>query len=125
MLRVAPICVPLGEVHVAGASTLQRKNFSVPLQFAAPLIAKSAESFTDTEPVPIDKPPAGMSSPPPVFGVVVSPDTQWPKFPRTKSFSVEVVEVDDRDSEPTLATPPLSRPSKERLMPPSKNSPCR
>src|SRR6266508_2936837 len=106
MLRVAPICVPLGEVHVAGASTLQRKNFSVPLQFAAPLIAKSAESFTDTEPVPIDKPPAGMSSPPPVFGV-------------------EVVEVDERVSEATLAKHSLPRPSKERLMPPSKNSHCR
>src|SRR6266511_3448937 len=70
--KVAPIWVPLGEVQVAGAATLQRKNFSVPFQLAAPLIVKSAESFADTEPVPIDKPPAGMSTPAAVFGVVVS-----------------------------------------------------
>src|SRR5438093_10393695 len=121
MFLVAPICVPLGDVQVAGAATLQRKNFSVPLQFTAPVTVKSAESFTDAEPVPIDRPPTGMSRPAPVFGVVVSPDTQWPKLPRTKSFRVALVESDERVSEATLAKHSLPRPSAERLMPPSKN----
>src|SRR5215217_290095 len=124
MLSVVPICVP-PESHVAGASTLQRKNFSVPVQLLAPTTLRTAASVTDTEPVPIERPPPGMSAPAPVFGVVVRPDWQLPKLPSTKSLSVAVSDCEDRVSASTLAKHSLPSPRSDRLMPASKNSPRR
>jgi hypothetical protein len=46
-------------------------------------------------------------------------DWQLPKLPRTKSFNVAVVDVEERVSEATLEKHSPARPSVERLTPPS------
>jgi hypothetical protein len=55
----------------------------------------------------------------PSAGVVEIVDTHPPKPPRTKSFSVAVVDVEDRVSEATFAKHSLPSPSADRLTPPS------
>src|SRR5438067_1918725 len=52
--------------------------------------------------------------------------TQLPKLPRTKSFSVAVVDVEERVSARKLAKHSLAiLGSRDRLTPASSNSPCR
>ena len=56
-----------------------------------------AESLTETDPVPIEVDPVTLDC------VVTLELPQVPKLPRTKSFSVAVVDVDDRVSDATDA----------------------
>jgi len=119
----APICVPppvQAEKGLPSAVGPQRKNVRVPVQVDAPVMVRVvASSFTETEPVPIDRPPAGMLAPAASLGVVVSPDVQLPKRARMKSFRVAVVEVDERVSAPTVEKHSPERPISDRLMPAS------
>src|SRR5512132_1933565 len=96
----------------------RRWNCTVPDQVVTPVTVTVAESLTETEPVPIEVDPVMLEC-------VSSVAPQVPKVPRTKSFSVAVVEVDERVSDATLAKHRSPRPSAVRLTPPSKNSPCR
>src|SRR5438874_828956 len=97
-----------------------RKKDRVPLQVAAPPTVRLPESLTETEPVPIDRPPPGIEPPLLSLAVVVSPEVQLPKFPSTKLLRVALVEVDDRLSASELAKHSVARPgNSERLMPPS------
>src|SRR4051812_27039393 len=115
----APICVPVAQVSLIVA-TLQRKNLRLPDQLEMPSTVRFAESLTDTLPAePIDRPAAGMLAPAPSFGVVTRVVSHLPKLPRTKSFSVAVVEVDERVSDATLAKHSPARPRVDRLTPPS------
>ena len=50
---------------------------------------------------------------------VVSLAPQTAKLPRTKSFSVAVVDVDERVSDATVEKHSFPRPSSDRLTPPS------
>ena len=115
-----PICVPLpvGQVVALGP---QRKNDTLPLQVVAPPTVIVAESLTDTEPVPMESPPDGIGLPFPSFAVVAIDEVQPPKVASTKSFSVAVVDVEERVSADTVAKHSLATPpgSSDRLMPPS------
>jgi len=117
-----PTAVPPDE-HVPVAIGPQSENCRLPDQFVVPLMTKSAESLTDTEPaVVIGVPVAGtLVVPSASFGVVVTCVSQSPKVPRTKSFNTADVEVEDRVSEATVAKHSLAMPpgSNERLIPPS------
>ena len=55
----------------------------------------------------------------PALGVVVSVAPQTANWPRTKSFRVAVVEVDERVSEAMLEKHSPPRLKADRLMPPS------
>src|SRR5690349_14815435 len=68
-------------------------------------------------------PAAGIAVPAPSAGVVVSELEQLPNVPTMKSFSVAVVDVEERVSDPIDAKHSPERPRVERLMPASKNSP--
>src|SRR4051812_17228420 len=83
----------------------QRKNWSVPVQFCAPVMVRLAESWTDVPGVRL----------PPGVGVVTRPLSHLPNPPRTKSFKVAVVEVDERVSDATLEKHSPPRPSSDRL----------
>ena len=77
MRLVEPTEVPPSS-HSAGESTLHRENATEPAGAAVPpWMSTTAESLTETTPVPIDRPPAGMSAPAPVFGVVTVVDSQF------------------------------------------------
>src|SRR5205814_4046507 len=75
-------------------------------------------SLTETDPLPIDVAPVTLDR-------VVTELPHLPNWPSTKSFSVAVVDVDDRVSAATDAKHLSPRPRADRLIPPSKNSPCR
>ena len=96
----------------------RRWNCTVPFQVVTPGTVTVAESLTETDPVPIEVDPVTLDC-------VVTPLPHVPKPPRMKSFSVAVVDVDDRVSDATDAKHLSPRPSAVRLTPPSKNSPCR
>src|SRR5262245_56432652 len=96
----------------------RRWNCTVPFQVVTPVTVTVAESLTETDPVPIDVDPVMLEC-------VVSSAPQPPKVPRMKSFSVAVVDVDDRVSDDTVAKHLSPSPSAVRLTPPSKNSPFR
>ena len=56
---------------------MHRKNATEPAGVAVPPVRlTTAESFTATTPVPIERPPAGMSAPAPVLGVVTVVEVQ-------------------------------------------------
>src|SRR5262245_56258709 len=90
----------------------RRWNCTVPLHVEIPVTVTVALSLTETDPVPIDVDPVMLEC-----EVVELPHV--PKVPRTKSFSVAVVDVDDRVSDATLAKHRLARPRFVRLTPPS------
>src|SRR6478672_13919828 len=69
-------------------------------------------------------PSSGIASPS-LTGVVVVSAVHSAKLERTKSCRVDVVDVEARVSEATVPKHSPLRPSRERLMPPSKNSPLR
>jgi hypothetical protein len=73
---VDPTLVP-PVVQRPGESTLHRENATEPPGVAVPPVRlTTAESFTATTPVPIERPPAGMLFPAPSFGVVTVVDVQ-------------------------------------------------
>src|SRR5262245_32533831 len=90
----------------------RRWNCTVPPQVAMPSTLTVALSLTGTDPVPID-------ADPPVLSWVVTELTHPPKPPRTKSFNVAVVDVDERVSEATEAKQRSASPRLVRLTPPS------
>src|SRR5439155_10844215 len=96
-----------------------RKKDSVPFQVEMPLTVRLAESLTETEPVPIERPPAGIVPPLPSLAVVTRPDSHLPKELTTKSLSVAVVEVEERVSATMLEKHSPARPRVDRLMPAS------
>src|SRR5262245_12703897 len=98
-----------------------RKNESVPLHVSTlPVTVRSAESVTDTLPVPIETLP-----PDPADGVVTRRESQPPSDPREKSKIVAVSDVDDRVSPMKVLKHSPPRPDVVRLIPPSKNSETR
>src|SRR3954466_1959098 len=108
-----------------------RVNATLPVHVVTPPTVTTAWSRTVTEPVPIET--SGtlllllslMAPPAPVWGVVVMPDEQSPKLPRTKSLRTAVVDCDERVSEATEAKHSPPRLSELRFTPPSYISPWR
>jgi hypothetical protein len=86
----------------------RRWNCTVPDQVEMPVTATVAESLTETDPVPIEVVPVTLDC-------VVTELPHVPKPPRTKSFSVAVVDVDERVSDATEAKHRSPRPSSDRL----------
>src|SRR5215472_15509628 len=86
----------------------RRWNCTVPFQVAMPVTVTVAESLAETDPVPIEVDPV-------ILDCVVTVAPQPPKVPRTKSFSVAVVDVDDRVSDATDAKHLSARPRAVRL----------
>src|SRR5262249_44279014 len=102
-----------------------RLNATFPAQLAAPVTVTVAWSWTSTEPVPMEIEAFVISVPLESCGWVVVAEPQAPKLPSTKLFKTALVEVEARDSASVLAKhSPASPGNAERLMPPSKNSPC-
>src|SRR5829696_421054 len=124
---------PLSQsVFEEASSGPQRWNETVALTDPAPFIPISAWSWTSSEAsdgsVGMFRPPAGIAlgfpfSSRPLTGVVTTPEVHLEKLERTKSARTAVVDVEVRVSEATLPKHWPPRPSRERLMPPSKNSP--
>ena len=69
--------------------------------------------------------PGETSPPAPTLGLVESVASQTANWPRTKSFSTAVVEVEERVSDATDEKHSPPRPSRDRLTPPSYSSPWR
>src|SRR5262249_53067061 len=90
----------------------RRWNCTVPFQVVTPVTVTVAESWTETDPVPIDVDPV-------MLDCVVVPLIHVPNWPRMKSFSVAVVDVDDRVSDATDAKHVSPRPRAVRFTPPS------
>ena len=126
MFWVAPTWVPALVVpsQVAGAASgPHRKNLSVPLQDAIPVTCRSAESLATTEPVPMDRPPAGMAVVPlDCMGVVTMVAPQRPRLPRAKSLSVASTDCDERVLTRKVEKQVSARPRVVRLRPPSYSS---
>src|SRR5262245_56431666 len=100
----------------------QRWNDTVALNDALPVTVISARSWTS---ILASAGSFGISngsliglgfsfSSSPLTGVVLVFDVHSPKFSRTKSFRVAVVDVEERVSEATLAKHSLPRPINER-----------
>src|SRR5262245_52882303 len=87
-------------------------NCTVPDHVVTPVTVTVAESWPVTEPVPMDAEPV-------MLDCDVTEAPQVPNPPRTKSFNVAVVEVDDRVSEATEAKHRSPRPRAVRFTPPS------
>src|SRR5262245_23533671 len=90
----------------------RRWNCTVPPQVGMPVTVTVAESLAETDPVPIEVDPVRLD-----WVVTLLP--QGANAPRMKSFSVAVVDVDERVSDATVAKQRLASPSTERLTPPS------
>src|SRR5258706_2328116 len=115
-------CEPIAVPPVAHVPALgpQREKDTVPLQIKAPPTVTVAESVAETDPAPMERPPAGIGLPLPSFAVVTIEEEQVPKLPSTKLLSTALVEVDERLSARVLAKHSCARPgNSERLMPPS------
>src|SRR5262249_22927679 len=112
-----PIGVPPEVQSVAGGP--HSENWTLPLQVEMPVTLTVAWSATVTEPGAVEKPPAGTGLPLASVGVVCTVVLHPPKPPRMKSFSVAVVDVDDRVSDATDWKHRSARPRVDRLTPPS------
>src|SRR5262249_11984114 len=95
------------EVSFAAPMGPRRWNCTVPLQVVTPVTVTVAVSLTETDPVPIDVDPVMLEC-------VVNAAPHVPKVPRMKSFSVAVVDVEDRVSDATDAKHLSPRPSAVR-----------
>ena len=102
----------LVEVSSAPPMGPRRLNCTVPFQVETPVTLTVAESLTETDPLPIDVLPVMLDC-----VVVLLP--HWPNWPRMKSFSVAVVDVDDRVSDATDAKHLSPKPMADRFKPPS------
>src|SRR5215203_2078676 len=109
---------PDGQPLVAFA---HRKNVTG-LPFAAVPVGSGALVPPDTEIVAVSVTelpvPPGKTGPA-VDACVVIPAWQFSNCPRTKSFSVALVDVDDRVSDATDEKHSSARPSADRFTPPS------
>src|SRR5262249_38921651 len=90
----------------------RRWNCTVPRQVDTPVTVTVAESLTETDPVPMEVVPV-------MLDCVVTLLPHAANWPRVKSFSVAVVDVDERVSDATDAKQVLLRPRTDRLTPPS------
>src|SRR5215212_267637 len=108
----SPIGVPPVAHPDAELSGPHSENCSLPVQVLVPVTFTVAWSVALIEPVPIERLAA--------VGVVFTSVWHDPNLPRAKSFSVAVVDVDDRVSDATDWKHRSARPSCDRLTPRSE-----
>jgi hypothetical protein len=105
-----PMFVPPVAQSPPAATPEHRKNVTVPVGSCAGLLPTIvAVSVTDVPGATV----------PVLDAVVVIVAVQLPNWPRTKSFRVAVVDVDDRVSDATLEKHSSPSPRADRLTPPS------